>query len=103
MLMQRVYVIGDIHTLSAFRLAGVEGVVAGAAEAGSHLREIAAREDGAVVIITREVAEGNEEAIREINERSLLPVVVEIPGIMDPRGFDTSALRSVIEALGVSI
>jgi len=38
--MEKIYIIGDMHTVSAFRLAGVEGMVSTADSASVRLEEI---------------------------------------------------------------
>ena len=95
--------IGDMHTVSAFRLAGVKGVVATPARAAITLEEIVRKKDAGIVLITNELACGLNERITEISLNMPLPVVIEIPGIDDPQGFCRSAMGYVAEALGISL
>ncbi|PKN19648.1 MAG: hypothetical protein CVU71_04545 [Deltaproteobacteria bacterium HGW-Deltaproteobacteria-6] len=101
--MEKIYMIGDMHTVSAFRLAGVEGVVAVPARAAIVLEEIVRKKDAGIVLITNELASGLDERIAEINLNRPSPVVVEIPGIDDREGFRGSVMGYVSEALGISL
>lgn len=95
--------IGDMHTVSAFRLAGVEGVVATPARAAITLEEIVRKKDAGIVLITKELACGLNGRMTEISLNRPLPVVIEIPGIDDPQGVCRSAMGYVAEALGISL
>ena len=101
--MEKIYILGDIHTVTALRLAGVEGRVADRESVDIHLNELLERGDAGVIVITRELAEEIPEKIYSVNLNSVIPVIVEIPGIDDPRGFSTSILDYITEALGISI
>lgn len=94
---------GDMHTVSAFRLAGVEGVVALPGRASEMLEEIIRKKDASVVLITNELAAGLTERITDINLNLPQPVVLEIPGIDDAEGFHGSVMGYVEEALGISL
>lgn len=101
--MEKIYILGDIHTVTALRLAGVEGRVSGREGVAIHLNELLERGDAGVIVITRELAEEIPEKIYNVNLNSVIPVIVEIPGIDDPRGFSTSIFDYITEALGISI
>ncbi len=101
--MKKIYIIGDLHTVSAWRLAGVEGVVSGKNRAHSDLEETIGKEDAGIVIITNGLAEDLRARITEINTGSSSPVVIEIPGIDDPHGFGRSAVGYIAEALGIAL
>ncbi|UCF73637.1 MAG: V-type ATP synthase subunit F [Deltaproteobacteria bacterium] len=101
--MERIYILGDTHTVTALRLAGVEGRVADRQNVDMHFSELLERGDAGVIVITRELAEEIPEKIYNVNLNSVIPVIVEIPGIDDPRGFSTSILDYITEALGISI
>ena len=101
--MKKIYIIGDMHTVSAFRLSGVEGVVSGTDNAPTRLEEIVKKEDAGVVVITNELAEDLQERITEINLGSLSPVVIEIPGIDDTKGLRRSVVGYIAEALGITL
>lgn len=101
--MERIYILGDTHTVTALRLAGVDGRVADKKSVDAHFDELLERGDAGVIVITRELAEEIPEKIYNVNLNSVIPVIVEIPGIDDPRGFSTSILDYITEALGISI
>jgi len=101
--MEKIYILGDIHTVTVFRLAGVEARVADRESVDIHLNEILERGDAGVVVITRDLAKEIPEKIYRVNLNSVTPVIIEIPGIDDPRGFGTSILDYITEALGISI
>ncbi len=101
--MEKIYVIGDMHTVSAFRLAGVEGAVASPDRAAGMLEEIVRKKDAAILLITNELAAGLTERITEINLNMPQPVVLEIPGMDDTEGFRGSVMGYVEEALGIRL
>lgn len=101
--MEQIYVIGDIHTVSAFRLAGVTGVISGRGEAAAKLDEIIGKGDAAVVMITNDLAKDLGERINAINLNLPFPVIIVLPGIDDDRGFGKSVVSYVSEALGVAL
>jgi vacuolar-type H+-ATPase subunit F/Vma7 len=101
--MEKIYIIGDMHTVSAFRLSGVEGVVAGQDSASADLEEIIGKKDAGIVMVTKHLAQHLQARIRDINLNRPCPVVIEIPGIDDSGGFRRSAMSYIAEALGVSL
>ena len=101
--MEKIYILGDVHTVTALRLAGVEGRVADRKSVDAQFNELLEKGDAGVIVITRELAEQIPEKIYDVNLNSVIPVIVEIPGIDDPRGFSTSILDYITEALGISI
>ena len=101
--MSKIYLIGDIHTVSAFRLAGVTGVVCDGATAESSFDEIVGSGDASIVAITNDLARGLQGRINSMAMSGSLPVVIEIPGIADEEGFSASALNYITEALGIAL
>lgn len=101
--MEKIYIIGDIHTVSAFRLSGVEGVVSGPDNAPAKLEEIVGKNDAGIILMTNDLTDGLQERIKEINLNMPSPVVIEIPGIDDTEGFRRSAMSYISEALGISL
>jgi vacuolar-type H+-ATPase subunit F/Vma7 len=101
----RIYIIGDIHTVSAFRLCGASGIVSTRENAAADLEDIIQKGDAAVVAITNDLAEGLEERISAMNLNLPPAVVIAIPGIDDlaSKGFRRSVSKYVSEALGVSL
>ncbi len=101
--MEKIYLLGDIHTANAFRLGGVEGFITDQSNLDANLKEVIDKEDAAIIIITRELAEKIPERISDINLNLTLPVIIELPGIDDERGFGKSPAAYFSEALGISI
>jgi vacuolar-type H+-ATPase subunit F/Vma7 len=101
--MDKIYIIGDMHTVSAFRLSGMEGVVASPPEASSRLEEIIGFKNAGIVLMTNDLTKDLQARIREINLNMPSPVIIEIPGIDDTEGFRRSAMGYISEALGISL
>jgi vacuolar-type H+-ATPase subunit F/Vma7 len=101
--MEKIYIIGDIHTVSAFRLTGVVGVISSREDAAAKLEEIVLKDDAAVVAITNDLADHLALRISAINLNFRTPVVIAIPGIDDVYGFRRSAMSYISEALGISL
>jgi vacuolar-type H+-ATPase subunit F/Vma7 len=101
--MDQIYIIGDIHTVSAFRLSGVVGVISSRLDAAAKLENIILKGDAGIVAITNDLADGLQERIKEINLDLPVPVVLAIPGIEDVHGFRRSATSYISEALGISL
>ena len=101
--MEKIYIIGDMHTVSAFRLAGVEGMVSTAGNALVRLEEIIKKRDAGIVLMTNDLASALQERIREINLNKQNPVVIEIPGMDDIGGLRMSAMNYISEALGIRL
>lgn len=101
--MGKIYIIGDMHTVSAFRLAGVEGVVSDQNNASAKLEEIIGKKDAGIVLMTNDLTDDLKARIQEINLLMQSPVIIEIPGIDDQGGFRRSVMSYVSEALGISL
>ncbi len=101
--MEQIYIIGDIHTVSAFRLSGVAGIVSTRENAAADLENVIRKGDAAVVAITNDLADGLEERIGAINLNLPPAIIIAIPGIDDVHGFRRSVTRYISEALGISL
>lgn len=101
--MEKIYLLGDIHTANAFRLCGVECFITDQSNLETNLNQVVDKEDSAIIIITRELAEEIPERISDVNLNLNLPVIIELPGIDDERGFGKSPTAYFSEALGISI
>lgn len=101
--MNKIYFLGDIHTANAFRLAGLEVIVTGPDRSAGDLDRLLKIGDAAVILMTTQIAETLKTEIYETNLNRPYPVVLEIPDISDTRGFQTSLLDYITEALGMSI
>ena len=102
-MMRNIYIIGDIHTVSAFRLSGVEGVVSGPESAQARLEEIIGKNDAGIILMTNDLTNDLQERIKEINLHMTVPVIIEIPGIDDAGGLRRSAMSYISEALGIAL
>ena len=78
--MKKIFIIGDMDTVSAFRLSGVEGVIAARDDAPSRLEEVIKKGAAGIVMMTSEVAVDLQERITQVNLAMEGPVVIEIPG-----------------------
>lgn len=101
--MKQIYVIGDIHTVSAFRLSGVTGIISNKQDAATKLEDIIRKGDAAIVAITNDLAGEIGEKIKAINLNSPAPSVIAIPGIDDVPSFQRSVISYISEALGISL
>lgn len=101
--MEKIYVLGDLHTVSAYRLAGLAGRAAELDNAAAELEMLLSQPDAAIVLITNDLAWNLRARIIEINLKRPKPVIVEIPGIDDERGFRRSAVGYISEALGIAL
>ena len=101
--MKKIYIIGDMHTVSAFRLSGVVGVVSDRDNALLRLEEVIGEEDAGVVGITTSCAQDLQLRIADINLNLPGTVVIEIPGIDDTNGLSRSLVGYIAEALGIAL
>jgi vacuolar-type H+-ATPase subunit F/Vma7 len=101
--MEQIYILGDIHTVSAFRLSGAAGVIAGKQDAASKLEEIIRKGDAAVIAVTNDLAGEVQDRIGWINLNLPNPVIIAIPGIDDAQGLRRSVMSYISEALGISL
>jgi len=99
----KIFVIGDIDTVSAFRLSGVEGVIADRENTPERLEEVLRGGTAGIVMVTSELAGDLQERITQINLAPDGPVVIEIPGIDEAEGFRRSVVGYIAEALGISL
>jgi|WetSurMetagenome_2_1015567.scaffolds.fasta_scaffold466222_1 vacuolar-type H+-ATPase subunit F/Vma7 len=97
------FVIGDNDMLTGFRLVGVEGKEAtSAAEALNALKEVLARKDYAIIIISQELANQSEVQL-EINKtrkERTAPLIVEFPS-SSGKANPVSLSELVSKSLGV--
>ncbi len=97
-------VIGDQHTLTAFRLAGIKKIYT--AESGrDNLRTILDDASLGVLIVTERFAEENKKAIEDHkSSKKLVPIVVEVPDISGPIEREVDPIRELIRrAIGADV
>ncbi|KAA0003241.1 MAG: V-type ATP synthase subunit F [Thermoplasmata archaeon] len=99
----KIVAVGDEDTVTLFRFLGIEGYVADE-NLHKNFKDIVAREDIAVVIITEKVADKLMDEITYIKLQKDLPIIVEIP---DKKGKikerEDSIARLIKRAVGVEI
>lgn len=76
-----VFAIGDKDTVLGITIAGGNGAVAESADAAASALDAALeRDDLALILVTRDVAEPMRERMNRLRMTSLHPIVMEIPG-----------------------
>jgi vacuolar-type H+-ATPase subunit F/Vma7 len=101
--MKRIYVIGDIHTVTAFRLGGLHGLISSADGIREDLMTVLRDDEAGIVLITRELSVKVRDIIDTAGPEGESPAVVEIPGINGGADSAASVLGHLISALGISI
>jgi len=99
-----IVVIGDQHTLTGFRLAGVRSTYD--TEAGrENLQKILTDETVGVLIVTERFAEDNRRAVDEHqSSKRRTPIVVEIPDVSGPIERHIDPIRELIKrAIGTDV
>ena len=101
--MAQICLIGDAHTVNAFRICGVEGFTADEETAPAVLDRLAGDGDTTVILITHEFAHTLTDTIKKYNLESSGKVIIEVPGIDDSQGTGRSLTSYITEALGVAL
>ena len=101
--MERIYIIGDVHTVTAFRLGGADGAVSSPAIVRNDLDAVIRAGNAGIILITRELADETKDVIERCNLEMARPIIIGIPGINDRRGFGKSIMSYISEALGISV
>ena len=94
---------GDGETVTALRLAGVEGREVQPPDLEDALMDVYAGDRYSVVLVTRLLAAEKKRLIRDLNLSGKGPVILEIPGVVDAGGWDESVMRYVAGALGIGL
>jgi V/A-type H+-transporting ATPase subunit F len=98
------FVVADEHTVTGFKLAGLEGeVVESAEEASEALEKAFDSEDIGIIIITEKIASSIREEIDEFIFGRSFPLIIEIPDRKGPMEGRTSIREMVRSAVGVKI
>ncbi len=101
MAVKKVAVVADPYTVYALRLLGAEGYPASdPREAAERLREIAAREDIGLVLLSAEYYEDAEEAVRRLREERPDMIVARLPTVREP-GEPMNVQKELLKALGM--
>ncbi|UCF04917.1 MAG: V-type ATP synthase subunit F [bacterium] len=98
------YVIADEHTVTGFKLVGLEGeAVETADEAREALKKAFSSPDIGIVIITEKVASAIEEEMEQFIFGRDFPLIIEIPDRTGPMEERISIRQMVRSAVGVSV
>ncbi|HON79513.1 MAG TPA: V-type ATP synthase subunit F [Spirochaetota bacterium] len=101
--MEKIYIMGDIHTVTAFSFSGITGVVVEPDTVETSFKDLLEQEDAGIIMITHDLSQPISNIIYDVNLNSAKPVIIEIPGIDAPEGIRRSVLQYISEALGVSV
>ena len=100
----KVLVIGHPEAVLGFSLAGVQGQVASTAEqANQALDNGLIAPDIGIILVTQDVAKLIETRMDQLQLRSTIPLVVEIPGPEGVSADQPSLSDVVLRAIGVKI
>ena len=78
--MEKIYIIGDMHTVSAFRLAGVEGVVVHEREElYDTLQKTLADKEIGIILLTEKFGKEFPDILEDVRLNHKLPLLIEIP------------------------
>ena len=98
---KRLVVVADPYTVYAFRLLGAEGrPVRDPREAEEALRELEAREDVGLILLSAELFDDVEEAVRGLEARRPDLVVARLPTVREP-GEPMNVQKELLKALGM--
>ncbi len=101
--MSKIGVIGDRDSIIGFRALSMTVLEAANAEqAGGHLRQLV-QENFAVIFITEDLAEGNQEFLQQMRSQKL-PAIIPIPSLTGTTGLGMRQVReSVRRAVGMDL
>ena len=98
------YVIADEHTVTGFKLVGLEGeVVESADEAREALKKAFSAKEIGIIIITEKIAASLREEIESYIFGHTFPLIIEIPDRTGPMEGRVSIRQMVRSAVGVSM
>ena len=98
------YVIADEHTVTGFKLVGVDGeVVESADEAREALRKAFSSTEIGIIILTEKIASSIREDVEEFFFGHSFPLIIEIPDRTGPEEDRVSIRQMVRTAVGVKV
>lgn len=100
---ERIVCVGDAHTVTALRIAGIEGIAANPDTVLQILEQLREDKTCAVILLTRELTANHVNLIRDMNRESIGPALLEIPGIHTRGGSLTSVMTYINQALGIAL
>lgn len=101
--MEKILIMGDIYTVTSFSLSGIEGMVAGPDDAELRFRDLLAREDAGIIMITRDLSQSVTDIISDVNHTAAKPLIIEIPGIEATEDIRRSVLEYVTQSLNFMV
>ena len=100
----KVLAIGHPDAVLGFSLAGVDGRVATTArEVNQALDDVLSAPDVGIVLVTQDVADLIEDRMSQLKLRSMIPLVVDIPGPEGVRPGHPSLSEIIQRTIGVKI
>lgn len=102
----KIGVIGDFETVTGFRLAGIKDAyeVEELSEAVDLLKGIVKNEEIGLIIITEKIADDIRDEIKELFEKRITPLLVEIPDKNGPIEKKRDPIKELIRrAVGVEV
>ena len=100
---ERIVCVGDPHTVTALRIAGIEGICATGDTVLSVLGSLRRDRNCAIILITGELAGQKANLVRDLNREPHGPAVLEIPGIHSKGGPPVSVMTYINQALGIAL
>ena len=98
------YVIADEHTVTGFKLVGIDGeVVDSADEAREALSKAFSSPDIGIIILTEKIAASIKEEVEEFLFGHSFPLIIEIPDRTGPLEGRVSIREMVRSAVGVKV
>ena len=98
------YVIGDIDTVTGFKLAGIDGRIASSAYEAQEALEVAVCRQGIkIIIMTEKIASLIRERIDTYVYEMEFPLIIEIPDASGPLDGRKGIEQIIKEAIGISI
>ena len=99
----RVAIVGDIHTVTAFRVAGVEGFTADTATAVETVRSLFESGLYCILCVTSMLADSLDDELVQGIRYSTTTLFLEIPAVDDGEGFRGGIMQVLTEALGIEM
>lgn len=98
------YVIADEHTVTGFKLVGIDGeVVESADEAREALKKAFSSTEIGIVVLTEKIASSVREEVEEFVFGHSFPLIIEIPDRTGPMEERISIRQMVRSAIGVKV
>ena len=98
------YVIADEHTVTGFKLVGIDGeVVESADEAREALKKAFSSTEIGIVVLTEKIASSVREEVEEFVFGHSFPLIIEIPDRTGPMEERVSIRQMVRSAVGVKV